>query len=92
MTAVPDSARIELDGKAVGVGRAEEELPADGTEHTLRIWAPGFRTASMSFRDHPPPDRVTLEPAAPPASRRKSPGSPAVKRPPQRPNPAPILD
>jgi len=97
VTAFPNSAGLELDGKPVGVGQFDQELPADGAEHTLKISAPGFMTASLSFRDHPPPSAVTLEPAAPgttrptrtkhhehDGSRRKSAGS--------RLNAAPIMD
>jgi serine/threonine-protein kinase len=70
VTVVPDSARVDLDGKSLGVGRVDEELPADGADHTLKVSAPGFLPASFSFRDHPPPGRVTLEPApnAPPTA------------------------
>jgi hypothetical protein len=53
----------------------DEELATDGVEHTLKVSAPGFRPATFSFRDRPPPSRVTLEPAPAP-----SPGVAAVPR------------
>jgi hypothetical protein len=66
VTVVPAVARIDLDGKTVGAGRTDTELSADGADHTLTISAAGFRPASFTFRDQPPPSQVTLEPAPPP--------------------------
>jgi eukaryotic-like serine/threonine-protein kinase len=75
----PPTARIELDGAVAGQGRFERTFPLDGADHTLVISAEGFDTRSVSFRDAPPPARITLvarprevppkPPAARPASR-----------------------
>jgi eukaryotic-like serine/threonine-protein kinase len=64
--ASPASARFDLDGRSVATGHLVEELAADGTEHTLVVAAPGFAPAKLVFRDRPPPEKVTLEPTAPP--------------------------
>ena len=75
----PPTARIELDGAVTGQGRFERTFPVDGADHTLVISAEGFETRTLSFRDAPPPARITLvarapevqpkQPAAKPASR-----------------------
>jgi hypothetical protein len=62
VTAHPREAHFDLDGDPLGTGRIEEELPADGAAHTLTVTASGFVPARLSFRDHPPPEDVTLEP------------------------------
>jgi hypothetical protein len=63
----PVGAHIDLDGKLIGTGRIAEELAVDGSDHMLTISAPGFVPARLTFRDHPPPEEVTLEPVAPAA-------------------------
>ncbi len=60
----PREARFELDGNPLGTGRIDEELPADGSGHTLTVSASGFVPARLTFRDHPPAGEVTLEPLA----------------------------
>jgi eukaryotic-like serine/threonine-protein kinase len=60
----PVGAHIDLDGKSIGTGRIAEELAVDGSDHTLTISAPGFVPTRLTFRDHPPPEDVTLEPVA----------------------------
>jgi len=61
----PATARIELDGAAAGQGRFERTFPVDGAQHTLVISADGFETHTVSFRDAPPPARITLVARAP---------------------------
>ena len=56
----PPTARIELDGAVAGQGRFERTFPVDGADHTLVISAEGFETRTVSFRDAPPPARITL--------------------------------
>jgi len=69
VTAHPREAHFDLDGKPLGTGRIDEELPADGDAHTLTVTASGFVPARLTFRDRPPPEEVTLEPVmAPPAT------------------------
>jgi serine/threonine-protein kinase len=63
VTAHPREAHFDLDGNPLGTGRIEEELATDGTEHTLTVTASGFVPARLTFRDRPPPEDVTLEPA-----------------------------
>jgi hypothetical protein len=63
VAANPVDARLALDGQPAGTGHILTELTVDGTEHTLVVAAPGFRPATLSFRDRPPPERVTLEAA-----------------------------
>ena len=65
VTAHPREARFELDGTPLGAGRIDEQLSADGVEHTLTVSASGFAPARLTFRDHPPAEEVTLEPAPP---------------------------
>jgi serine/threonine-protein kinase len=64
VTARPEAARFELDGKAAGSGRLVDDFPVDGTEHTLTVSAPGFVPAKLTFRDAPPPPVVDLDPLA----------------------------
>ena len=68
VTAHPRQAHFDLDGNSLGTGRIDEELAADGAAHILTVTAPGFVPARLTFRDHPPAEEVTLEPAptAPP--------------------------
>ena len=61
----PPTARIELDGAVAGQGRFERTFPVDGADHTLVISAEGFETRTVSFRDAPPPARITLVARAP---------------------------
>ena len=56
----PPTARIELDGAVAGQGRFERTFPVDGADHTLVISAEGFEPRTVSFRDAPPPPRITL--------------------------------
>jgi serine/threonine-protein kinase len=81
VTTNPDSARFELDGRQAGSGRLDRELPVDGTEHTLTVTAPGWLPAELTFRDRPPPERVTLTPVAtsPPPVTVEKPASPAQR-------------
>ena len=67
MTAHPREAHFELDGKPLGTGRIDEQLSADGVEHTLIVSASGFSPARLTFQDRPPVADVTLEPAPPAA-------------------------
>ena len=96
----PPTARIELDGAVAGQGRFERTFPVDGADHTLVISAEGFETRTLSFRDAPPPARITLvarapevqpkPPAAKPAPRprreraTRKEGAPAPRGPPRR--------
>ena len=65
VTANPRNAELELDGNSVGTGRFDKMLIVDGAEHTLTVTAFGFAPAKLKFRDRPPPEEVSLEPAAP---------------------------
>jgi serine/threonine-protein kinase len=66
VTAHPRQAHFDLDGSALGTGRIDEELAADGAAHILTVTAPGFVPTRLTFRDHPPAEDVTLEPVPPP--------------------------
>jgi len=66
VSARPREAQFDLDGKSMGTGTLDQELAADGTEHALIVTAAGFVPARLTFRDSPPPERVTLEPVAAP--------------------------
>jgi serine/threonine protein kinase len=65
----PSHARLELDGRAVGQGSIESDLPRDGSEHTLIVTADGFISKTVMFRDAPPPAIVKLDPVVAPASK-----------------------
>jgi eukaryotic-like serine/threonine-protein kinase len=65
VTAHPREAHFDLDGNPLGTGRIDEQLAADGTEHTLTVTASGFVPARLTFRDLPPAENVTLDPAPP---------------------------
>jgi hypothetical protein len=62
VTAVPSSASFLLDGTTAGLGQLTRDFAIDGAEHTLIVSAPGFETATLRFRDQPPPSGVTLKP------------------------------
>jgi serine/threonine-protein kinase len=62
VAAEPRAAVFELDGTRLGTGRIDEELPLDGTQHTLVVSATGFVPARLSFRDRAPAEAVTLQP------------------------------
>jgi serine/threonine-protein kinase len=82
VAAQPRAAAFELDGTRLGTGRIDEELPLDGSEHTLVVSATGFVPARLTFRDRAPADSVTLEPiptAAKPVETTAS--APATARP-----------
>lgn len=67
----PRSARIELDGVAVGVGVLQRELPLNGATHELSVTAVGYQPQTLVFTDRSPPAEIVLEPlfaAAPPRS------------------------
>ena len=64
VTANPRNAELELDGNPIGTGRITRMLAVDGAEHTLTVTAFGFAPAKLKFRDRPPPEEVSLEPAA----------------------------
>ena len=78
----PREARFDLDGSALGTGRIDEELAADGAAHILTVSAAGFVPARLTFRDHPPADEVTLEPvaAAAPDRPRRQPSHRRIRR------------
>ncbi len=61
----PPAARIELDGRPVGVGTWRASLPRDGVTHLLRVSAPDHTTQRLYFADAPPPSTVTLDPVSP---------------------------
>ena len=63
VTAHPREAHFDLDGAPLGTGRIDEELAADGAAHILTVTAPGFVPVRLTFRDHPPAQEVTLDPA-----------------------------
>jgi serine/threonine-protein kinase len=71
VTALPDTAKIELDGQAVPSGKLDRELPQDGKQHTIEVSAQGYESTRIVFLDAPPPNRIELtkmpEPKAPPA-------------------------
>jgi hypothetical protein len=84
----PNDAHLTLDGAPAGQGALTRELVLDGTEHTLRASAPGFQTATVIFRDEPPPrllrlERVVEEP--PPVSRRRKSPAPVASGKPRPP-------
>lgn len=60
---VPASARVLLDGQALGTGKVVLELPVDGRTHDLRLAAPGYLPQTFRFRDAPVTERFVLEPA-----------------------------
>jgi len=61
----PPTARLWLDGKAVGTGHFVGTAKADGTQHELRVEAAGYTTHVLTFREHPPYGRVALMPDEP---------------------------
>ena len=75
----PPSARIELDGAVAGQGRFERTFPVDGADHKLVIAAEGFETRTLSFRDAPPPARITLAARAPEVQAKQPAGKPAPR-------------
>jgi serine/threonine-protein kinase len=52
ITAIPETAEIEIDGKTRAVGAVEVEIDPD-REHRLRVSAPGYETHEESFTDTP---------------------------------------
>jgi eukaryotic-like serine/threonine-protein kinase len=62
VAATPRTAAFDLDGARLGTGRIDEELPLDGTEHTLVVSAAGFVSARITFRDRAPAEDVSLDP------------------------------
>jgi serine/threonine-protein kinase len=60
----PSSAILILDGEEVGRGNFATELVADGVWHELSISAVGYESASVRFRDAPPPAEIVLDPIA----------------------------
>lgn len=58
----PPGARIELDGRPVGVGAWRATLPRDGRAHQLQLGAAGHHPQRIYFTDAPPPATVTLQP------------------------------
>jgi len=64
---VPAVATIELDGHSEGQGAFDRSVVRDGTEHVLRVQAPGFEERVIRFRDEPPPPTITLT-AEPPTN------------------------
>ncbi len=75
----PPTARIELDGAVTGQGRFERTFPVDGADHTLVISAEGFETRTLSFRDAPPPARITLVARAPEVQPKQPAAKPAPR-------------
>ena len=76
VAATPRAAAFELDGTRLGTGRIDEELPLDGTEHTLVVSAAGFVPANITFRDRAPDEAVTLDPLPSPPKAVEIPTSP----------------
>lgn len=76
----PSTARIVLDGRVLGEGSIEAELPRDDQEHALLFTADGFISKTVIFREPPPRMTATLDrvPPAPPTV-----APPVVTRPPQ---------
>ncbi len=60
LAVVPSDAVIELDGRRVGLGRLERDLELNGEIHRLRVSREGYQTQILTFRDAPPPKRVSL--------------------------------
>lgn len=76
--AVPPTAQIMLDGRAVGRGRYRGDLPQDGETHRLTVRARGYRPHEATFTDRAPPAKIILEqlpPVAPPPIRRPPPST-----------------
>jgi tRNA A-37 threonylcarbamoyl transferase component Bud32 len=69
----PPSALIQLDGQRAGIGTFAHTFDMDGTEHVLRISAPGYETLELAFRDAPPPADVELIPRPEPQRTRAAP-------------------
>jgi eukaryotic-like serine/threonine-protein kinase len=95
LVAVPAGARIELDGREVGIGEWTAELPVDGTTHRLRVSAEGHETQTILFRDAPPASTVELAPipvapVTPPPVRRPRDAGPASRGPAQVPDARPL--
>jgi len=61
----PRNATIRLDGEVVGTGSFTTEMVADGEWHAIVASAEGYQTATVSFRDAPPEQEITLEPNEP---------------------------
>jgi len=76
VAAEPRAAAFDLDGTNLGTGRIDQELPLDGSEHTLTVSAVGYRPARLSFRDRPPAEDVTLDPLPGPPTAVEAPTSP----------------
>ena len=72
LTATPDDAVIQLDGKNIAVGKIDVTLDNDGEVHKLRVLRDGYEPQTVVFKDAPPPvSSITLEPRAgvtPPAT------------------------
>jgi hypothetical protein len=58
----PRGAAINLDGRYVGSGTFNDELPRDGSKHTIVARAVGYREAEVTFTDRSPPRQLALEP------------------------------
>jgi serine/threonine protein kinase len=76
----PPSAELVLDGTTRGSGRLDLKLPLDGRAHDLEVRAEGYVTQRFSFRDAPPPQRVSLDrvPSAPSTPTASADGSTAA--------------
>lgn len=58
----PRGAAINLDGRYVGSGSFNDDLPLDGSKHTIVARAVGYREAEVEFTDRSPPRVLKLEP------------------------------
>jgi len=59
----PESASIEVDGVAAGIGHLVRPFPRDKQVHTMRVSANGYETLLVQFDDQrPPPSLLVLRP------------------------------
>jgi hypothetical protein len=81
LTVEPSTAWITLDLKSAGTGHLRRTLPVDGTEHEIRVGAPGYKLRTVRFKDAPPQGPILLEKynpalAAPAVAAIKKPAAP----------------
>jgi eukaryotic-like serine/threonine-protein kinase len=87
LRATPPTARLRLDGETAQTAPFARELLIDGKPHSIVVEADGFEPVTLSFRDAPPPDEITLKalpPPEPPPTATAKPTHALAKPPPPR--------
>jgi hypothetical protein len=79
LTVEPSTAWISLDLKSAGTGHLRRTLVVDGTEHELRVGAPGYKLHSVRFKDAPPQGPILLEKYNPARAAPAAPAAAAIK-------------